>query len=88
MRSVVADAALNAARARSLPGPLRRALLAGFAASAQTDAHLATVRALLDGDVSFDGDAGQDDSFDRDVSLDRDVSSMATPRSMETSGRR
>jgi aminopeptidase N len=39
-------------RAPSARDPLRRALLIGFAASAQTDAHLATVRALLDGDAS------------------------------------
>jgi aminopeptidase N len=52
VRIVIADAALSAARAPSVPGPLRRALLAGFAASAQTDAHLAIVRALVDGDVS------------------------------------
>jgi aminopeptidase N len=55
VRIVVADAALRAARAPSVPGPLRRALLAGFAASAQTDAHLAIVRALVDGDVSVVG---------------------------------
>ena len=52
VRTVIADAALSAARAPSVPGPLRRALLAGFAASAQTDAHLAIIRALLDGDAS------------------------------------
>jgi aminopeptidase N len=52
VRTVIADAALSAARAPSVPGPLRRALLAGFAASAQTDAHLAIIRALLDGDTS------------------------------------
>jgi len=52
VRIVVADAALSAARASSAPGPLRRALLAGFAVSAQTDAHLAIVRALVDGGVS------------------------------------
>ena len=39
-------------RAPSARDPLRRALLIGFAASAQTDAHLAIVRALLDGDAS------------------------------------
>ena len=52
VRTIIADAALSAARAPSVPGPLRRALLAGFAASAQTDAHLAIIRALLDGDTS------------------------------------
>jgi aminopeptidase N len=52
VRTVIADAALSAAWAPSVPGPLRRALLAGFAASAQTDAHLAIIRALLDGDTS------------------------------------
>jgi aminopeptidase N len=52
VRTVIADAALSAARAPSVPGPLRRALLAGFAASAQTDAHLAIIRALLDDDAS------------------------------------
>lgn len=50
VRAVVADAALAAARAPGIPVPLRRALLAGFAASAQTDAHLAIIRELLDGD--------------------------------------
>ena len=48
VRIVIADAAVSAAQAPSIPGPLRRALLAGFAASAQTDAHLAIVRAVLD----------------------------------------
>jgi aminopeptidase N len=57
VRSVIADAALSAARAPSVPGPLRRALLAGFAASAQTDAQLAIIRALLDGDASVGGAA-------------------------------
>ena len=52
VRTVIGDAALRATRASSAQGPLRRALLAGFAASAQTDAHLAVVRALLDGDAS------------------------------------
>jgi aminopeptidase N len=52
VRTVLADAALGAARAQAIPGPLRRALLAGFAASAQTDAHLGIVRTLLDGDDS------------------------------------
>ena len=52
VRAVIADAALRAARAPSTRGPLRRALQAGFAASAQTDAHLTTVRALADGDAS------------------------------------
>jgi aminopeptidase N len=47
VRAAVADAALRAARRPSAPRPLRRALLAGFAASAETDAHLAAVRALL-----------------------------------------
>lgn len=55
VRIAVADAALSAARPPSVPGPLRRALLAGFAASAQTDHHLAIVRALVDGDVSAVG---------------------------------
>jgi aminopeptidase N len=50
--AVVADAALAAAHAPSVPGPLRRALLAGFAASAQTEAHLAIVRSLVSGDAS------------------------------------
>ena len=50
VRAVVADAALSAARAPSADRPLRRALLAGFAASAQTDAQLAIVRSLVDGD--------------------------------------
>jgi len=53
VRTVIADAALSAARAPSVPGPLRRALLAGFAASAQTDAHLAIIRAVLDRAVSI-----------------------------------
>jgi aminopeptidase N len=57
VRTVIADAAFGAARTPSVPGPLRRALLAGFAASAQTDAHLAIIRALLDGDVSVSGPA-------------------------------
>jgi aminopeptidase N len=52
VRALVADAALTAARAPTVPGSLRRALLAGFAASAQTDAHLAIVRSLVDGDAS------------------------------------
>jgi len=52
VRTIIADAALSAARASS-PGPLSRAALVGFAASAQTDAHLAIVRALLDGDASI-----------------------------------
>ena len=60
VRTVIADAALGAARAPSVPGPLRRALLAGFAASAQTDAHLAIIRALLDGDASVAGAAPAD----------------------------
>ena len=51
--AVIADAALSAARPPSVPGPLRRALLAGFAASAQTDAHRAIIRALLDRDGSI-----------------------------------
>jgi aminopeptidase N len=49
VRTVVADAALRAAQAPSAAAPLRRALLAGFAASAETPAHLATARVLLDG---------------------------------------
>jgi aminopeptidase N len=53
VRAIIADAALSAARAPSAPAPVRRAALAGFAASAQTDAHLAIVRALLDGDASI-----------------------------------
>jgi aminopeptidase N len=53
VRTVIADAALSTARAPSVPGPLRRALLAGFSASAQTDAHLAIIRAVLDRDVSI-----------------------------------
>ena len=52
VRALVADAALTAARAPSVPGPIRRALLAGFASSAQTDAHLAIVRSLVDGGAS------------------------------------
>jgi Peptidase family M1 domain len=50
VRTVIADAALRAAQAPPAAAPLRRALLAGFAASAETDAHLAAVRVLLDGD--------------------------------------
>jgi aminopeptidase N len=57
VRTVIADAALSAVRAPSVPGPLRRALLAGFAASAQTDAHLAILRAVLDRYGSI-GDVG------------------------------
>ena len=57
VRAVVADAALRAARAPSTRGPLRRALLAGFAAGAQTDAQLAIVRSLVDGDAAV-ADAG------------------------------
>ena len=51
--AAVADAALDAARPPSVPGPVRRALLAGFAAGAQTDAHLAIIRAVLDRDGSI-----------------------------------
>ena len=47
VRTAVADTALRAARAGN--APLARALLVGFAASAETDAQLATVRALVDG---------------------------------------
>jgi aminopeptidase N len=52
VRAVIADAALRAAQAPSARDALRRALLLGFAASAQTGAHLAIVRAMLDGDAS------------------------------------
>jgi aminopeptidase N len=49
VRALIADAALRAAQVPSAPAPLRRALLAGFAASAETDSQLATARALLAG---------------------------------------
>ena len=49
---MIADAALRAAQSPSAPDPLRRVLLAGFAASAATDSHLAAVRALLDDEVA------------------------------------
>ena len=49
VRALVADGALRAARLPSVSEPLRRTLLAGFATSAQTGAHLAAVRSLLDG---------------------------------------
>ncbi len=52
VRAAIADSALRAAQAPAIRDPLRRALLAGFAASAQTDEHLAIVRALVDGDAS------------------------------------
>jgi aminopeptidase N len=52
VRVMIADAALRAAQSLSAPGPLRRVLLAGFAASAATDSHLAAVRALLDDEVA------------------------------------
>lgn len=44
----------------SAPDPLRRALLAGFAATAATDAHLTAVRALLGGAPAPTGQASAD----------------------------
>ena len=52
VRVTVAGAALRAAQSPSAQVPLRRVLLAGFAASAATDSHLAAVRALLDDEVA------------------------------------
>jgi aminopeptidase N len=52
VREAVAAAAFRAAEAAA--APLRRALLAGFAAAAETDAQLTAVRGLLDGERSSD----------------------------------
>ncbi|HEY0936771.1 MAG TPA: M1 family aminopeptidase [Trebonia sp.] len=50
VRTMIAGAALCAARRPDAPDPLRRALLTGFAVSAEADRQLAVVRALLDGE--------------------------------------
>jgi aminopeptidase N len=56
IRTAVADAALRAAQVPQARDPLRRALLAGFAASAETGDQLAVVRALLDGEQALAAD--------------------------------
>ncbi len=59
LREVIAAAALAAATVPSRPAPLRRALLAGFAAAAQAQVQLEAVRALLDGRPPFTGAGGE-----------------------------